>query len=79
MPHYFFDLDDHRRDLDKSGLDCTGDQSAANEGARFAGEHLRDNAAQVVADGRMQVAVVDESDRNVARITITVDFAGETN
>ena len=70
MPLYFFNLEDHVRDVDDEGSEFPDLEQARVAGVVFAGEYLSDHP-ELIRDGRKFVVDVrDEADRPVIKITV---------
>lgn len=71
MPRYFFNLDDHLREIDREGTMLSGPEEARVQAVMFAADYLSDNP-RLVWDGRpFRVDVQDEAGTTLLNVVIT--------
>ncbi|MES3153841.1 DUF6894 family protein [Sphingomonas faeni] len=71
MPRYFFDIDNHRHDVDEVGTDLESDDDARVQAVIFAGDYLRDHPDIVWDGSRFAVVVRDEADTVLLSVLVT--------
>lgn len=73
MPRYFFDIDDHKHDVDDEGTELADDDEARIQAVIFAGDYLRDHPGMVWDGTRFSVAVRDEGDAVLLNVIVTAN------
>ena len=72
MPNYHFNLSDGFRDPDQTGTELPGIQQAKIEAVRHAAEMMKDDPAELWADGKLRVDVTDDDGNALFAVTINV-------
>ncbi len=73
MPRYFFDIANHRQEVDEDGTDLPGVDDARLQAVIFAGDYLRDNPGLVCGGSRFSVTVRDERRTELLRVVVTAE------
>ena len=73
MPRYFFDIDNHERYVDDEGTELESEDDARVQAVIFAGDYLRENPDLVCNGQHMSVAVRDQTDTILLRVTVATN------
>jgi hypothetical protein len=68
MPRYFFDINDGRRIVDPSGLDCLDDADAISKGETMARQIDADGSVDM--DPQRPVVVINEEGQQIGKIAV---------
>jgi hypothetical protein len=71
MPRYFFDMDNHKHDVDEEGTELPSADDARIQAVVFAGDYLRDQPGLVWDGSQFAVAVRDEAGTVLLNVVVT--------